>query len=130
MPTPILRIALVVCSANVVLATMAFSTARAQNAAVDSSSPAAIDAGRKIFRGQGNCATCHGSHLQGTPMAPTPLGPPWKDAKGGGYSAILGVVMNGVSGTNMAGHPGGISDTDAKNVAAYVWSVSQGKAKP
>jgi hypothetical protein len=68
--------------------------------------------------------------LEGGPIAPTLLAHQWKDAKGGGYGAILGVVTTGVSGTAMISHPGGISDDDARKVAAYVWAASHGKAKP
>ena len=99
-------------------------------AAVDSSSPAAIGAGRDIFHGAGTCQVCHGPNLEGGPMAPTLKAHAWKDAKGGGYDAILGVVMKGVPSTAMVSHPGGISDDDARKVAAYVWSVSHGKTNP
>ena len=98
--------------------------------APDSMSAAAVDGGRAIYHGQGNCQLCHGPNLEGGPIAPTLMPHAWKDAKGGGYLAILGVVMTGAPGTVMVSHPGGISDTDVKKVAAYVWSVSHGKAKP
>lgn len=103
---------------------------RGQTTGADSASPAAIDAGRKIFHGQGNCLMCHGANLEGTPIAPTLQAHDWKDAKGGTYAAIVGVVTNGVPGTAMVSHPGGISDQDVQRVAAYVWAVSHGKAKP
>ena len=126
-----LQIALTVSIANAVFSAGAARTAGAQTGSTaDSTSPAAIDAGRKIFHGQGNCVMCHGANLEGTPIAPTLLAHDWKDAKGGGYEAIVGVVTNGVSGTAMVSHPGGISDDDVKKVAAYVWAVSHGKAKP
>ncbi len=91
--------------------------------------PAAINAGRAVFHGPGTCVICHGANLEGG------VGPPltahdWKDAKGGSYAAILGVVSKGVDGTAMVAHPGGINDEQAKQVAAYVWAVSHGKAKP
>jgi mono/diheme cytochrome c family protein len=131
MPRAALRIAFITCAANAVLSLAALEPARAQtSSSADSASPAAIDAGRKIFHGQGTCITCHGSNLEGTPIAPTLMAHDWKDAKGGTYEAIVGVVTNGVSGTAMVSHPGGISDDDVKKVAAYVWAVSHGKAKP
>jgi cytochrome c oxidase cbb3-type subunit III len=91
--------------------------------------PAAISAGRVIYHGTGTCVVCHGANLQGA------VGPPltahkWKDATGGSYTAILGVVMHGVAGTAMVSHPGGISDDEARQVAAYVWAVSQSNVKP
>jgi mono/diheme cytochrome c family protein len=106
------------------------SRAQAAAAAPDSTSQAAIDAGRDVFHGAGNCFVCHGANLEGGPMAPTLLAHQWKDAKGGGYAAILGVIVNGVPGTAMVSHPSGISHEDAQRVAAYVWAVSHGKAKP
>jgi mono/diheme cytochrome c family protein len=130
MSTGTLRIALAMC-ANTALSVVALASARAQSApAADSTSQAAIDAGRKVFHGQGNCVMCHGSNLEGTPIAPTLQAHDWKDAKGGGYVAIVAVVTNGVSGTAMVSHPGGISDDDVRKVAAYVWAVGHGKAKP
>ena len=95
----------------------------------DSTSQAAIDAGREVFHGAGNCFVCHGANLEGGPMAPTLQSHSWKDAKGGSYTAILNVIVNGVQGTAMVSHPSGISHEDAQRVAAYVYAVSHGKAK-
>ena len=121
---------LVASAASLVIA-LGPRTARGQSAAgADSAAPAAIDAGRKIFHGEGNCLMCHGSNLEGTPIAPTLQAHDWKDAKSGTYAAIVGVVTTGVSGTAMVSHPGGISNDDVRRVAAYVWAVSHGKAKP
>lgn len=94
--------------------------------------PKMIDAGRSVFHGAGGCFACHGMNMQGSAIAP-PLdkkGKPWLAAKGGTYDAILHVVEAGVPGTAMVARPNGISDDAAKNVAAYVWAVNQGKAKP
>jgi len=120
--------------ATVALAAIAASPrhalAQSGPSSADSSSTAAIDAGRAIFHGPGNCLMCHGSNLEGTAVAPTLQTHAWKDAKGGGYDAIVNVVMTGVPGTVMVSHPGGISDADVRKVAAYVWAVSHGKTKP
>jgi mono/diheme cytochrome c family protein len=97
--------------------------------AVDSTSPAAVSAGRDVYHGAGTCQVCHGANLEGV-VGPSLKGHSWKDAKGGGYDAILNVVLKGVPGTVMVGHPGGISDEDARKVSAYVWAVSHGKASP
>ena len=91
---------------------------------------AAIDAGRKIFHADGNCFQCHGGNLDGGPIAPALATGTFKDAKDGSYDAIVGVITNGVPGTAMVSHPGGISDDQLKQVAAYVWAVSHKKAKP
>lgn len=91
---------------------------------------AMVKSGRDVFHGQGNCFTCHGESLEGTPIAPTLQKHAWKDAKEGSLSEIYRVVTHGVDGTAMVTHPGGISDAQAVYAAVYVWSVSQGKAKP
>lgn len=91
---------------------------------------AMITSGRDVFHNQGNCFTCHGQDLEGTPIAPTLLKHTWKDAKDGSLSEIYRVVTHGVDGTAMVPHPGAISDAQAVYAAVYVWSVSQGKAKP
>lgn len=91
---------------------------------------AAIEAGRKIYHGQGSCFVCHGANLEGGPIAPTLKEHEWKDAKDGELTEIYHVVTNGVSGTAMVSHPGGISDAEAAEVSAYVWAVAHGKTKP
>lgn len=92
--------------------------------------PAEVDAGRALFRGQGTCFACHGANLEGGPMAPTLKPHPWRDAKGGDFDAIYYVIVHGVPGTAMVAHPGGISDADALHLAAYIWSVDHRGAKP
>ena len=92
--------------------------------------PAMIDAGRRIFHGKGMCFACHGMKLQGGPVAPPLLPHQWKDAKGGELSAIFYVDTHGVTGTVMIAHPGGISDAEAGQVAAYIWSVGHRGTKP
>jgi mono/diheme cytochrome c family protein len=91
-----------------------------------------IDAGKGVFHGAGGCFACHGMNMQGSAIAP-PLdkkGKPWLAAKGGTYDEILKVVEHGVPATAMLAKPNGINDEQAKNVAAYVWAVNNGKAKP
>ena len=91
--------------------------------------PAAIDAGRKIFHAEGTCFACHGGNLEGA-VGPQLTPHEWKDAKGGSFDAIVNVITKGVDGTAMVSHPGGISDAQVQQVAAYIWAVSHGKAKP
>ncbi|MGA9838133.1 MAG: cytochrome c [Gemmatimonadaceae bacterium] len=94
--------------------------------------PHMIDAGRTIFHGQGGCFACHGLNMQGSAIAP-PLdkkGKPWLAATGGMYAEILRVITRGVPNTAMLARPNGINDDAAKNVAAYVWAVNHGTAKP
>ena len=86
--------------------------------------------GRKIFHGRGTCFACHGMNLEGGPIAPPLVAHPWKSAKAGDYANIFYVDTQGVQGTMMVAHPGGISDADAVRVAAYIWSVSHRGEKP
>ena len=92
--------------------------------------PAMIDAGRKLFHGHGTCFACHGTNLEGGPIAPTLKPHPWKDATGGTLSAIFNVVDHGVTGTAMASHPGHVSDADIVMLASYIWSVGHRGVKP
>lgn len=87
------------------------------------------DQGRKIFHGPGTCFACHGSKLQGGPVAPHLLGPTWRNGDGS-FDMILHVLRGGVPGTVMVSHPGGISDAQVIQVATYVFAVSHGLAKP
>ncbi|MEP6990460.1 MAG: cytochrome c [bacterium] len=92
--------------------------------------PEMVNGGRDVFRGPGTCFACHGTKLEGGPIAPTLKPHAWKDAKEGTLAAIFQVVTHGVKGTAMVSHPGGISDADAVRVATYVWSVGHRGAKP
>ncbi|HET7025083.1 MAG TPA: c-type cytochrome [Gemmatimonadales bacterium] len=92
-------------------------------------SPAVIAAGRRVFHGAGACLGCHGVALEGGPIAPTLRAHRWRNGDGS-YAMILHVIVEGVPSTVMVAHPGGISDEQARQVAAYVWAVSHGKVKP
>ena len=92
--------------------------------------PEMVDLGRAIFHGQGTCFACHGQHLEGSQIAPTLMPHAWRDAKNGEFANIYYVATHGVPSTLMVAFPGGISREQARAVAAYVWSVSTGKAKP
>ena len=130
-------VAMVVAPVAGVLTAAVFATAHARLAAQQPVLPdtsaipsAMIDAGRKTFHGRGTCFACHGTNLEGGPIAPTLKEHSWKDAKNGDLGAIYYVVSHGVKGTAMVAHPGGIADADAVNVAAYVWSVGHRATKP
>ena len=92
-------------------------------------SPAMIEAGRKIFHGKGNCSACHGEKLQGGPIAPALTGPTWRHITGA-FDAIVDRIDNGLSGTLMVPHPGGITESQVFLVATYIYAVSHGLAKP
>ena len=88
-----------------------------------------IDAGRKIFHGKGTCSGCHGDKLQGGPVAPALTGKSWRHITGT-FDAIVDRIDNGLSGTLMVPHPGGISEAQVFLVASYVYGVSHQKEKP
>ena len=92
-------------------------------------SPAMVDAGRKIFHGKGTCSGCHGDKLQGGPVAPALTGPSWRHITGT-FDAIIDRVDNGLSGTLMVPHPGGITESQVFLVATYIYAVSHGLTKP
>jgi mono/diheme cytochrome c family protein len=91
--------------------------------------PDMIDAGRKIFHGKGTCSGCHGDKLQGGPVAPALTGASWRHISGT-YDAIIDRVDNGLPGTLMVPHPGGITEAQVFLVASYIYAVSHQKAKP
>jgi mono/diheme cytochrome c family protein len=91
--------------------------------------PAAIEAGRQIFHGQGACHGCHGAKLQGGPIAPALTGPGWRHIKGT-FESILDRVEHGLPGTMMVPRPGRINTTQVYLVAGYVYAVSHGLAQP
>jgi len=104
----------------------------AQQSAPDTNAitPAMVDLGRAIFHGKGTCFACHGAQLEGTQIAPTLKAHAWRDAKNGQLDELFRVLTHGVPSTVMVAFPGGISRTEALNVAAYVWSVNKRSAKP
>lgn len=91
--------------------------------------PAVIDAGRKIFHGRGTCSGCHGDKLQGGPIAPALVGPKWRHIDGT-FEAMIDRIDNGLAGTLMVPHPGGITESQIFMVATYIYAVSHGHAQP
>lgn len=85
--------------------------------------------GRAIFSSSGNCATCHGPGAKGTVLAPNLSDQKWLKIDGS-YSAIAGLVQNGVQDHAPFPAPmppkGGaqLSSTQVCQVAAYVYSLS------
>ena len=91
--------------------------------------PAMIERGQSLFRGEARCATCHGPTAQGA-VGPDLTDGTWLHAKGG-YLEILHQVLTGVSQeeslSGIAMPPRGganISDDDVYAVAAYIWYIS------
>jgi mono/diheme cytochrome c family protein len=125
---------------TLVCGTMALASRRVEAQVVDTATkgsepepamlaPEMIDAGRKIFHGKGTCSGCHGDKLQGGPVAPALTGPSWRHITGT-YDAIIDRVDNGLPGTLMVPHPGGITESQVFLVASYVYAVSHHKTKP
>ncbi len=87
-----------------------------------------IKQGRLVYESAGTCFACHGAQLEGGPIAPNLNDDQWKSGTGD-FASILTTVRNGVSGTAMAAYPGGISDEQAQQVAAYVWAVAHNRVE-
>jgi mono/diheme cytochrome c family protein len=92
-------------------------------------SPAIVEAGREVFHGMGTCSACHGRKLQGGPIAPPLTGPTWRHISGT-YESIINRVDNGLPGTLMVRHPGGINEKQVFLVASYVYAVSHHLTQP
>jgi mono/diheme cytochrome c family protein len=104
-------------------------TARAKQPDPALIAPPMIEAGRKLFHGSGTCHACHGEKLQGGPVAPALTGPHWRHITGT-FDAIVDRIEHGNPGTIMVPHPGGITESQVLLVAAYVYAVSHGIARP
>ena len=94
----------------------------------------AVDKGKAIFTGAGNCYACHGQNAQGM-LGPTTnlVDHTWLHSDGS-YQGIVGYIKKGVtkeeskSGIPMPARGGSnITDDQVNQVAAYVWSISHGK---
>jgi glucose/arabinose dehydrogenase/mono/diheme cytochrome c family protein len=92
---------------------------------------AQVALGARIFHGEadnGTCAGCHGSNAKGTPLAPDLTSGKWLWGDGT-LASITRIIANGVPNPKNYRSPmppqGGtqLSDSDLKDVAAYVWAV-------
>ncbi|HEY7682607.1 MAG TPA: cytochrome c [Gemmatimonadales bacterium] len=86
--------------------------------------------GREIFNGAGNCVACHGIAGVGTDSGPPIAQGVWMHGPDS-YEGILARVVHGVpkaySTRGLAMPMRGwntLSDREARDVAAYVWSIS------
>jgi mono/diheme cytochrome c family protein len=96
----------------------------------------AIARGREVFHGAGNCAACHGVAGVGTDSGPALAQGVWMHGPDT-YEGILQRVVHGIPkaystrGLTMPMRGWNtISDTEARDVAAYVWSISHAWSKP
>ncbi len=94
----------------------------------------AVDKGKAIFAGAGNCYACHGQNAQGM-LGPTTnlVDHAWLHSDGS-YPGIVAYIKKGVtkeeskSGIPMPARGGSsITDEQVNQVAAYVWSISHAK---
>ena len=94
----------------------------------------AVDKGKAIFTGAGNCYACHGQNAQGM-LGPTTnlVAHQWLHSDGS-YQGIIAYIKKGVtkeeskSGIPMPARGGSnITDDQVNQVAAYVFSLSHGK---
>ncbi|HKJ93002.1 MAG TPA: c-type cytochrome, partial [Longimicrobiales bacterium] len=109
------------------------SPTQQQTPVPDGATAQMVSAGQKIFHGSGNCYTCHGQDAKGTPLAPDLTDNTWIHfPKRPTLAEVDSLVHAGVAKPKEHPAPmpamGGASLTDkqAKDVAAYVLSLSMG----
>lgn len=95
----------------------------------------AIARGERLFHGSASCVTCHGIAGTGTDSAPALAQGVWMHGPDS-FEGILTRVLHGVPqaySTRDVAMPmrgwASMSDEQARDVAAYVWSISHG-ARP
>ena len=88
-----------------------------------------VDAGRSLFTGSGNCASCHGANGTGGPLGPDLADTSWLDTDGS-YAGIAALVRSGVAQPKEHPAPmppkGGadLNPGQVCSVAGYVYSLS------
>ena len=90
---------------------------------------AMIDSGKTLFHGPALCSNCHGQNGAGSGIAPNLEDKTWLHSDGS-YDAIVKQITTGVPQPKESMIPmlakggSGITDAQVKDVAAYVWSLS------
>jgi ubiquinol-cytochrome c reductase cytochrome c subunit len=102
-----------------------FTASSGANAAIDLSSPQAIAQGKKLF--QANCATCHGLALQGTVAGPSLIG---VGAASVDFQVGTGRMPMARDAPQAEARQPVFTDTQTKQLAAYVASISAGPGLP
>jgi ubiquinol-cytochrome c reductase cytochrome c subunit len=102
-----------------------FTASSGASAAIDLNSPQAISQGKKLF--QANCATCHGLALQGTAAGPSLIG---VGAAAVDFQVGTGRMPLAQDAPQAEQKPPVFNDTQTKELAAYVGSVSPGPGLP
>lgn len=93
--------------------------------------PEMVEAGRKIYHGEGICFSCHMPDGVGGPLAPRLADDEWLHVDGS-LEQIAQIITSGVPKPTM--HPApmppkggsGISDEGVREIAAYIWTLSHG----
>jgi ubiquinol-cytochrome c reductase cytochrome c subunit len=102
-----------------------FTASSGASAAIDLNSAQAISQGKKLF--QANCATCHGLALQGTVAGPSLIG---VGAAAVDFQVGTGRMPLAQDAPQAQDKPPVFNDTQTKELAAYVASVSPGPGLP
>ena len=96
----------------------------------------AVARGRELFHGSANCSACHGLAGVGTDSGAALAQGIWMHGEDS-YDGILSRVVHGIpkdlSTRNTAMPMRGwssLSDTQARDVAAYVWTISHAWRRP
>jgi mono/diheme cytochrome c family protein len=91
-----------------------------------------VNQGKEVYAGAGLCYVCHGAEGQGMPGLGADLTDDEWTHGDGTFEALVQTVANGVdsgastTGTAMPAKGGsGITDEQVRQVAAYVWTLSQ-----
>ena len=102
-----------------------FTASSGASAAVDLNSPQAIAQGKKLF--EANCATCHGLQLQGSEAGPSlvGVGPASVD-----FQVGTGRMPLAQDAPQAEQKPPVFTDTQTKELAAYVASIAPGPGLP
>jgi mono/diheme cytochrome c family protein len=90
-----------------------------------------VNQGQQLYRGQGNCFTCHGMNAEGTQLAPALRDQDWIQIDGS-FESIVTVIRTGVATPQQYPAPmpamGGaqLSEDQMRAIAAYVYAISHG----
>jgi mono/diheme cytochrome c family protein len=95
-----------------------------------------VQQGMQLYQGKGACAPCHGNLGVGTADGPALLAGRWKLGPGT-YEWLCHIVRHaGWGATSPSADPQAmrgptvLDSTEVNLVAAYVWSISRGRAAP
>ncbi len=94
----------------------------------------AVKRGQALYLGKGDCARCHGEVGEGSAEGDALIAGTWKLGDGS-YDWLVHVVRHsGIAARGRDGDPVPmrgptlLSEKEVREVAAYVWSISRGRA--